>query len=156
MARSEKPLEWQGAIAIDAEGIAYIRGFVERFPGLARSEMIYTLCEHLQWVTPAGGPKYDAGKKLLQRLEERGEIRLPGVQTNHVHSREERQSWPKKVAARVAIIPEEELQCALGDIGPVQLRLLREGPEQAQCNAYLAQFHPLGYRQPIGFAARYR
>ena len=40
-----------------------MRTFVKRFPGLSRTELTYTLCEHLDWLTPAGRPKFDG---LLQ------------------------------------------------------------------------------------------
>ncbi len=76
---------WQGDREIFPEDIAYIRTFAQQFPGLSRKELTYTLCEHLQWLTPAGQPKFTACSKLLQRLEEAGEIRLPAIQQQNSH-----------------------------------------------------------------------
>ena len=63
---------WQGDREIVAKDVAYIRTFVKRFPGLSRTELTFTLCEHLDWLTPAGRPKFDACAKLLARLEAAG------------------------------------------------------------------------------------
>ncbi len=76
---------WQGDREIFPEDIAYIRSLARRFPGLSRRELTCTLCEHLQWLTPAGQPKLTACSKLLQRLEEAGEVRLPSIQKQYAH-----------------------------------------------------------------------
>ena len=153
MWQPEEPLWWQGDLEISAEDIAYIRSFVKRYPRLSRTEVIYTLCEHLQWLTPAGGPKYDAGIKLLGRLEQAGEICLPPVQEKF---RPQPARAPRARTSIEPVAPGEPVRGALAELGPVRLRVLEEAHEQAQCNAYLASFHPLGYFKPFGFWARYR
>ncbi len=70
---------WQGDREITFDDIAYIRTFAEQFPGLSRKELTFTLCEHLNWLTPAGQPKFTACSKLLLRLEAVGEITLPPI-----------------------------------------------------------------------------
>lgn len=147
------PLWWQGDLRICAEDIAYIRSFVKRYPRLSRTEVIYTLCEHLLWLTPAGEPKYDASRKLLARLEQAGEICLPAAKENY-RPRPGRVLGPRCAFEPVA--PGEPVRGTLAELGPVRLRLLGEAQEQAQCNAYLASFHPLGYFKPFGYWARYR
>ena len=153
MLQPEEPLLWQSGLKIFAEDIAYIRSFVKRYPRLSRTEVIYTLCEHLQWLTPAGGPKYDAGAKLLGRLEQAGEIGLPGSQEKYRArpGRALRARCPIESVARG-----EPVRGTLAELGPVRLRLLREAHERAQCDASLASFHPLGYFKPFGYWARYR
>lgn len=153
MSQPEEPLLRQSGLEIYAQDIAYIRGFVKRYPRLSRTEVIYTLCEHLLWLTPAGGPKYDAGTKLLGRLEQAGEICLPASKENY----QARAGRVPRVRTPIdPIAPGEPVGGTLAQLGPVRLRLLGEAHEQAQCNADLARFHPLGYFQPIGFWARYR
>ena len=153
MLQPEEPLLRQGDLKICAEDIAYIRSFVKRYPRLSRTEVIYTLCEHLLWLTPAGGPKYDAGIKLLGRLEQLGEICLPAVQEKF-RPQPGRVLKPRRRLEPVA--PGEPVRGTLAQLGPVRLRLLEEAHEESQCNAYLASFHPLGYFKPFGFWARYR
>lgn len=151
MLQPEESLLWQGDLKICANDIAYIRNFVKRFPRLSRTEVTYTLCEHLRWLTPAGEPKYNAGTKLLARLEQAGEICLPSWKENY------RRPGPLRPRAPIeAVTPGEPVQCTLAELGPVRLRMLSDVQEQAQCNAYLASFHPLGYFKPFGYCARYR
>jgi hypothetical protein len=150
---SEEPILWQSNREIYAADIGYIRQFIKRFPGLARSELTYTLCEHLQWLTAAGAPKFDACTKLLARLEQAGEICLPAFRKRET-PRTTDPVVPRARSARVA--PGEPLQCTLADLAPVQLRLIVDAHDAAQCNAYLAHFHPLGYFKPFGYWARYR
>ncbi|MGF1613000.1 MAG: hypothetical protein ACFCVA_03555 [Gammaproteobacteria bacterium] len=69
MLRQENATWWQADREIFPEDVAYIRTFVKRFRGLSRTELTCTLCEHLDWLTPAGQPKYTACAKLLARLE---------------------------------------------------------------------------------------
>lgn len=149
MLQCEEVRLWQSNREIGAEDIAYIRSFIKRWPRLARSELTYTLCEHLGWLTPAGGPKYDACAKLLARLEARGDIVLP-ARRGRGCAPGSRSRTPMQVA------PGEPVQCSLAELAPVRLRLLSDAHEVALCNAYLEQFHPLGYRKPFGFWARYR
>ena len=50
------------------------------------------------------------------------------------------------------VAPGEPVRGTLAQLGPVRLCLLEQAHEQAQCNAYLASFHPLGYFKPISGA----
>jgi hypothetical protein len=150
MSELEKPLLRRGDVEIRAKDIAYIRHFVKRYPGLSRSEVIYTLCEHLQWLTPGGRPKYDASAKLLAQLELAGEICLPSLKEQY------RPHGPRRPRAPMEeIAPGEPVQCTLAELGAVRVRLLSD-VEQTHCNASLASFHPLGYFKPFGYYARYR
>lgn len=151
MSLQDESVRWRSNLDITANDIAYIRSFVTRFPRLSRTEVIYTLCEHLQWLTPAGEPKYDASVKLLAKLEQAGEICLPAWKESY------RRPGPQRPPAPMeAVAPGEPVQCTLAELGSVRLRLLNDVQEQAQCNASLASFHPLGYCKPFGYPARYR
>jgi phage FluMu protein Com len=72
MLHEENATWWQGDREIFPEDVAYIRTFAKRFPGLSRTELTCTLCEHLDWLTPAGRAKFEACSKLLARMEEAG------------------------------------------------------------------------------------
>ena len=45
--------------------------------GLAWSEVVETICEHLAWVTPTGCNKFASCAKALTKLERAGLLRLP-------------------------------------------------------------------------------
>ncbi len=152
MLRQENVTWWQGDREICPEDVAYIRTFVQRFPGLSRTELTCTLCEHLDWLTPAGRPKCTACSKLLARLEEAGELRLPLLQQHKSHPGP-RPCAPRRASARTD--PPAPLRMSLTELGPVCLRALTGKADQALCNEYIQRYHYLGYKKPFGYRQRY-
>lgn len=151
--RHEESATWrQGDREISAEDIAYMRTIAQRFPGLSRKELTYTLCEHLEWLTPAGRPKYTACAKLLARLEAAGELRLPCLRTHKSHPGAQA-SVPRRANARTD--PAAPFEHPLSAIDPVRLRLVSNAQEERLWNAYVARYHPLGHKKPFGYRARY-
>jgi hypothetical protein len=69
----------QSGRVFSAEEIDSIRATVAWLPGLARRELVATLCEHLDWYTLTGTPKLDACGELLVRLEAAGLLVLPAM-----------------------------------------------------------------------------
>ncbi len=152
MRHPENATWWQGDREIFPEDIAYIHTCAKRFPGLSRKELTYTLCEHLEWLTPAGRPKYTACAKLLARLEEAGELRLPAIQKKNSHPGP-RPSAPRRAGARTD--PLAPLARSLSEFDPVRLRLASDPQEESLWNEYVERYHPLGYKKPFGYWARY-
>jgi len=152
MLRPEDATWWQGDREILPEDVAYIRTFAKRFPALSRTELTCTLCEHLDWLTPAGQPKLEACSKLLARLEEAGELRLPSLQQHKSHPGP-RSCAPCRPSARTD--PRTPLQMSLTQLGPVGLRALTAKADQALCNEYIQRYHYLGYKNPFGYRQRY-
>jgi hypothetical protein len=133
---------------IKSEELDQIYETVETFPSLSRKELAQTVCEHLGWYTASGRNKVDACRKLLQRLEAKGLIRLP----------EKTESRPIKCEQPVATdrtLPQEQVVGKLSDIGPVQLRLAQDKNEISLVNEYLHRYHYLGYKKPFGCHLRY-
>jgi hypothetical protein len=123
-----------------------------RFPGLSRTELTCTLCEHLDWLTPAGRPKFEACAKLLARMEEAGELRLPRLRKDKSHPGP-RSCAPRRASARTD--PPVSLVGSLSKIDAVRLRLASDPAEQNLWNEHVERYHPLGYKNPVGFWARY-
>jgi hypothetical protein len=143
---------WQGDREIFPEDIAYIRTFAQRFPGLSRQELAATLCEHLDWLTPAGQPKLTACSKLLQRLEEAGEVCLPSIQRQNSHPGPRARS-PILLSARTA--PRERLKRSLSALDPVRLTVASTSQDETLWKEYVERYHPLGYKKPFGYRVRY-
>jgi len=152
MRRHEHRTWWQGDREISAEDIASIRTVAKRFPGLSRKELTYTLCEQLEWLTPAGRPKYTACTKLLARLEEAGELRLPALQKHNSHPGPQAKTAMRESARTDPAAP--FVRC-LSELDPVRLRLAGDAQEESLWNEYVERYHPLGYKKPFGYWARY-
>lgn len=152
MLREENATWWQGDREIRAEDVAYIRSFVKGFPGLSRTELTCTLCEHLDWLTPAGRPKFEACSKLLARMEQAGELRLPALRQDKSHPGP-RSCAPRRASARTN--PAAPLVRSLSELDAVHLRLASEAEEESVWNDAVERYHLLGYKKPFGYWARY-
>ena len=71
-----KPLTLSGRYFSKKE-LRQVQETVKMFPNLSRSELAFTICEHLSWVTPKGSNKINSCLDSLQQLENRGYIQLP-------------------------------------------------------------------------------
>ena len=85
MSNPAQPIMIQGDREIFAEDIEHIQLVLKRFPALPRKEIVLTLCETLNWLTPAGRAKVNACTKLLHRLEAQGRIDLPAKREQYSH-----------------------------------------------------------------------
>ena len=152
MSHLPQPVMIQGDREIFSEDIDHICTILERFPALSRKEIIYTLCETLEWLTPAGLPKVDACFKLLHRLEAAGIIRLPAIQQEKSLPGPRPQSSPKPSTRSD---PQPVIETSLTALGPVDLRPLTQPADRSLCNEYVQRYHYLGYKKPFGYRQRY-
>ena len=152
MSHLSQPVMIQGDREIFSEDIDHICTILKRFPALSRKEVVHTLCETLEWLTPAGLPKVDACFKLLHRLEAAGIIRLPAIQQEKSLPGPRPQSAPK-LSARSD--PQPVLETSLATLGPVRLNPLTQPADQSLWNEYVQRYHYLGYKQPFGYRQRY-
>ena len=140
----------QAGRRFSGEEIEAIRRTVAWLPGLARSELAATVCEHLHWRTAAGTPKIQACRQLLERLEAAGLVALPPLRcTPH----RDGPGAPLALDERTA--GAEPLAAALHEIAPVRLEVVSEAAEVGLWNEYVERFHPLGYKGAFGYRLRY-
>ena len=152
MSNHTQPIMIQGDREIFAEDIQHIRLMLKRFPTLSRKEIVYTLCETLDWLTPAGHPKVNACTKLLHRLEQQGSIHLPAKQAQYSHRVNSGVSTPA-LSSQTAAQP--RLKATLKALGPVRLVALHDKADRALWNEYVERYHYLGYKRPFGYRQRY-
>jgi hypothetical protein len=116
--------------------------------GLSLTELAQTVCEHLEWVTPAGRNKTDSCAKALKKLEAQGLLKLP--------ARQERTAAKEKVVdAGARTDPEEELTGTVRDIQPVEVTPVLGREAMRLWNEYVERYHGLGYKRPFGAHQRY-
>ncbi len=151
MSSHSQPILIQGDREIFSEDIEHIRTLLEKFPRLSRREVVYTLCETLNWLTPAGYPKVTACTKLLHRLEGEGRIRLPKKQ----HCRQQRIPPIGRPGASPRTEAQPPLKTSVKALRSVRLRPVDDKAEQALWNEYVERYHYLGYKRPFGYRQRY-
>lgn len=115
--------------------------------GLPWTELVYTICEHLNWVTPTGRYKEKSCVSALRRLQALGLITLP--------ARQPARRREVKVVPGGATDPEEEIAGTVQDLAPLRLQPVGEKQAIRLWNEYVARYHPLGYRRPFGAHQRY-
>ena len=123
---------------------------VEIFPGLSRTELAQTLCEHLEWRTATGQAKLDACQKLLEKLEKLGRVRLPAKRTYRTSPRSEvRRIYSSETE------PGAPLEGRFGELGEVRLDVVHSRARTRVWNEYVDRYHYLGFRRPFGCTVRY-
>ena len=115
--------------------------------GLSMTELVETVCEHLEWVTPAGHNKKDSCAKALRKLEAQGLLKLP--------ARQDRAVKEKSVEVGARTDPEEELTGTVRDIKPVEVTPVLGREAMRLWNEYVDRYHGLGYKRPFGAHQRY-
>ncbi len=129
-----------------------IRETVRMFPKLSRDELTKTLCENLDWVTPAGQYKYASCLKLLEKMEGQGLITLPP----------KRKPWgaaktkSKEIVFGPRTAPALPVEGCLGDHEPLAVEPVQaKSPDFMLWNEYVHRYHTLGYKTPFGAHQRY-
>ena len=145
--KAAEPVTFLSGRYFTAEEIEQIRETVHEFPKLSRKELVLTICEHLEWVTPAGRNKFDSCAKALAKLEQEGLLKLPTKRPWAVRS--------QKVVVGAETDPEGELTGTVRDVAPVEVRPVTERVELRLWNGYVQRYHVLGFRRPFGAHQRY-
>lgn len=132
---------------IGARSIENIKEVVGLCSGLSREELAHTICEHLSLVTASGRHKMKGCLRLLEKLEDLGEIRLPAKRV--LKPRKSDIVWTPETALR------REIRGELSDVGKVRLEVVSGKSKKALWNEYVDRYHMLGFKKPIGCRMRY-
>ncbi|MDI3547425.1 MAG: hypothetical protein PWR10_1077 [Halanaerobiales bacterium] len=125
-----------------------IKETIKLFTNLSRRELALTICEHLNWFTPAGKYKYKSAINLLEKLQELGEVNLPEKRKVKKHKRRK-----VKITPRTDARP--EIKGTVSDFEPIELELVKNKRQRDLWNEYIERYHILGYKVPFGAHQRY-
>ncbi len=142
-----KPLMLSGKYFSKKE-LRQVQETVKMFPNLSRTELAFTICEHLSWVTPKGCDKINSCLDSLEQLENRGYIQLPQKQIK-------KKRVTKKIVWSDKTVEGSQILCSLEEITPLELRIVKDKKEVSLWNEYVDRYHYLGYKHPIGDTLRY-
>ncbi len=124
-----------------------IRETVRMFPSLSRKELAYTICEHLEWVSPNGRYKVEACGQLMEKLDDRGLLKLPEI----------RKYTPSKQVVIPGVRTDAEITLVgtVSEFKPIELEAVRKSDDTHLWNEYVQRYHILGYKRPFGAHQRY-
>jgi len=125
-----------------------IQEMARMFPKLSRAELAKTICENLDWVTPAGRYKTASCLQLLEKLEGQGLIAL--LAKLEYKSRDK-----KRISFRPCTAPAPPVEGSVTDYEPIALEPVGMGSDFHLWKEYVHRYHTLGYKHPFGASQRY-
>ena len=137
----------QSGREISGQELDEIQETVGVFPRLSRTELAATICEHLGWMTASGGYKIDACMKLLEKLESKGFVELP--------EKRQRLQGQQHIALTSKTEAQADIVGNLGDLGLVNVEVVKGKETTGLWNEYVSRYHYLGYKKPFGYVLRY-
>jgi hypothetical protein len=144
--RNRAPLFLSGR-AFTVQEMQDLQETVRVFWRLNWTELVRTVCEHLEWVTPTGRYKVESCAQALVRLEALGLVKLPG--------RREGRRGEAAIVVGARTDPEGQREGTVGDVAPVELEPVGGKEAMGLWNEYVQRYHPLGYKRPFGAHQRY-
>ena len=148
--------------------VLLIQEIAETCGGVSRTELAHTVCELLGWKRANGGLKGRECLDFLERLEERGLLRLPGkrvttrpaclpvasaTQTGASHADRRRGELPGPGGEGDR--PWADLTGSVEAFSPVELDLVETADQRRLFRELVGRYHYLGYKRPFGARLRY-
>ena len=130
-----------------SQEIDLIKWTRKRYPQLSRTELARTICEFIDWTTPAGKGKTPQCTSFLEKLEEEGLIELPPLDAS-------------KIRVRNLKLPDVKIDTTpitgeIKDLLPVHLEIARAGIDLKLWRQCLSKYHMLGDKQVFGSQLAY-
>ena len=141
-------LTYRGRTITSAD-VTFIRTTLEAQPRLSRRALSFVLCDAWHWTQPNGTPCDAICRGLLLWLHRAGHIELPPAQWTT------QKRWQPRTHAPPVLIDTSPLAAPLRELTPVIFHQVRRTPDEALWNGLLAQYHYLGYQQPVGAHLKY-
>jgi len=122
---------------------------VETFPKLSRTELANTVCELFSWKRPTGKLKSVECRQFLERLDEKGTIKLPECRNQHTVK------GSVKVQRTGRTNPQPTISAELRELSPLFLTRVDNREQRELWYEYVDRYHYLGYKLPFGAQLRY-
>ena len=130
------------------EEIELIQWTRKRYPQLSRKELAVTICEFLNWTTPAGRAKRPQCTSFLETLEEAGLIKLPPLEVA-------KQRSPMNSTITKFQINSTPITGELKVLEPIHLEIARAGIDLKRWRYYVNEYHMLGDKHAFGSRLAY-
>ena len=118
-----------------AAQIESIRQLIAAHPGLSRRRLSVKLCQAWNWVQPNGQPRDMVARSLMLELHRAGHLELPAKRVSPpnnavVHGRAVWTCQPERQSQLGLGLKPVPLECSLGQLGPLEIRLVRRTPQE--------------------------
>lgn len=144
----DEDLTYRGR-TITAADLATIRTLLATTPRLSRRGLSFAVCDAWHWRQPNGTPCDAICRGLLLWLHRAGQIELPAPRWTT------RKAWRPRTSAPPVLIDTTPIAMPLRTLGLLVVHQVRRTPDEALFNSLLAQYHYLGYQQPVGAHLKY-
>ena len=144
----ESTLTYRGRLVTVAD-LQVIHALLAQQPSLSRRALSFAVCAAWHWTQPNGTPCDAICRGLLLWLHRGGHIVLPAPQWAT------RRPWRPRTSAPPVLIDTTPIATTLRALGPVVFHQVRRTPDEGLVNSLLAQYHYLGYQQPVGEHLKY-
>ena len=134
---------------VSSKQLAEIMELVETFPKLSRTELANTVCELFSWKRPTGKLKSVECRQFLERLDEKGTIKLPECRNQHTVK------GSVKVQRTGRTNPQPTISAELRELSPLFLTRVDNREQRELWYEYVDRYHYLGYKLPFGAQLRY-
>ena len=139
--------------AVTAEDVAFIRALIAAHPQAKRRELSRLVCRAWNWVQANGALRDMVCRGVMLALHRAGLIELPVVRRPRLNPLAKGRA--QRQAPRILQIETAPLEVSLAQLGTLEVGLVRRTPHEALFNSLLAQYHYLGYSQPVGEHLKY-
>jgi len=144
----DQTLTYRGRPITPAD-LAGIRARIVAEPTSSRRALSQALCTAWQWTQPNGTPCDAVCRGLLLWLHRAGHIVLPPARWVT------RKPWRPRTSAAPVLVDTSPLETTLRALRPLIFHQVRRSPDEGLFNSLLAQYHYLGYQQPVGEHLKY-
>jgi len=134
---------------LTASDLALIRALMAAHPEWSRRALSRAVCAAWQWTQPNGTPCDAICRGLLLWLHRGGHIALPAPQWTTG------KPWRPRTSAPPVVIDTTPIESTLRALGPLTFHQVRRTSDERLFNSLLAQYHYLGYQQPVGEHLKY-
>src|SRR5207249_158075 len=135
---------WYRGRLITASDLGTIRALLAARPALSRRALSRAVCEIWQWRQPNGTLCDAICRGLLLALHRAGHIQLPAPQWTTA------KPWRPRTSAPPVLIDTTPIETTLRALGALTFAQVRRTPDEGLFNSLLAEYHYLGYQQPVG------
>lgn len=144
----ESILTYRGK-TVTAQDAAFIQDLIDKNPTDSRRRLSVKLCQAWDWRQANGAFRDMVCRGLMLALHRAGHIQLPAKKA-HPNNPLAKRRAPEKIT-----IDQSPIEGKLSAIKPLSFRQVRRTDHEKLFNSLLAQYHYLGYTQPVGEHVKY-